>query len=158
MAERRRKRRRETPGANVAGTGGQAEPPPRTSKPLLSLDTLVERRYVKIDGGDYELLSPKELGLIEYHRIGRQVGRVEDLVNKTEDLSEDDNRALHSTLDSLCRLILLAPDEVQKRLGDHHRIGLVFAFSGLLATAVKGAVPGAEAVAAPSTGESRSPS
>jgi len=104
---------------------------PKKREPILSLDTLVERRSVLIDGEPYELLNAGELALLDYHRIGKQGERVEKMMAQPEDLDDDQVLELSRLLDSLCKVLLLAPDEVQTRLRDDQKLLVLGAFTNL---------------------------
>lgn len=124
--------------------------------PILKLDTLVERRTVMIDGASYGLVNSGELSILDFHRIGYQGRNVENLMAQQEDLNDEQVEAVRRLLDSMCKVLLLAPVEIHARLSDNQRLQIVQAFTGLLRAE---AAPPAEelAAAAPQTGESTSP-
>ncbi|KKM71008.1 hypothetical protein LCGC14_1435010 [marine sediment metagenome] len=130
---------------------------PKRLKPLLSLDTLVVRRTVVIDGGVYEVLSPSELSIIDHHRLARKGTRLEELLAKA-DASDAELEEIGKTLDELCRYVLKAPDDVHKKLTDTHRLLVTQAFTELLMETVRpaGAKVTEEGPKSP-TGESTSP-
>ncbi len=112
-------------------------------KPLLNLDTLIERATVVIDGESHEITSPSELSIIDHHRLGRQGSQLEVLLQK-EDASVQELDETKELLDTLCRSVLRAPDEVHEKLTDTHRLQLAQAFTELLMATVR--LPGAETV------------
>ncbi len=112
-------------------------------KPLLDLNTLIERETVVIDGETYEITSPSELSIIDHHRLGRQGSRLEVLLQK-EDASVQELDETKDLLATLCRCVLRAPDEVHEKLTDTHRLQLAQAFTELLMATVR--LPGAETV------------
>jgi len=103
-----------------------------SKEPILNLDTLVERRTVAIDGKPYDLVSASELSILDYHRIGNQGRNVEAIMAQQDDLSDDQVQAVRTLLDSMCKVLLLAPIEVHVRLTDNQRLQIVGAFTGLL--------------------------
>jgi len=103
-----------------------------SKEPILNLDTLVERRTVAIDGKPYELVNAAELSILDYHRIGNQGRNVEAIMAQQEDLSDDQVQAVRTLLDSMCKVLLLAPIEVHARFTDNQRLQIVGAFTGLL--------------------------
>lgn len=110
-------------------------------KPLLNLDTLIERATVVIDGESHEITSPSELSIIDHHRLGRQGSRLEVLLQK-DDASVQELDETKELLDTLCRSVLRAPDEVHEKLTDTHRLQLAQAFTELLMATVR--PPGAK--------------
>jgi len=127
------------------------------AEPILNLNTLVDRRVVRIDGKDYELIASGELSLLDYHRIGRQSGRVEELMTRSEDLSDAEVQELSRMLKDLCCLILRAPEELHARLNDLHRLAVIQAFSNLQRDQKKAAPAGEGSAPPTSTGASSSP-
>jgi hypothetical protein len=132
-------------------------------EPILALDTLVERRTVRIDGVEHELMNVGELSLLTYHQIGKDSARIDEL-RSVSDLTDDQVIEFAGLLDKLCRRLLLAPDEVHARLTDPHRLAVVHAFSSLQREQAQAPLAGVGAAAptgtetpAPSTGESTSP-
>jgi hypothetical protein len=96
--------------------------------PLLDLTTLIERSQVRIDGQLYDLLDAGELSLLQYHRLVRLGARLDDMQFDTEEQCAEVSRAL----DEFCRLVLVAPKEVQDKLSDGRRNQIVSVFMKLL--------------------------
>ena len=122
--------------------------------PLLTLDTLVDRRTVVIDGTPYDLLNAGEMSILDYHRIGKMGAKVEEMMN-ADDLDEAQVVILKKTLDALCRALLVAPDEVHVKLSDNHRLAVVGVFTDLDRELMEPATRDAVAPSTP-TGESKS--
>jgi hypothetical protein len=96
--------------------------------PLLSLDTLIVRPAVEIDGTRYEVLSPDELTVLETRRFGIWSRRLEEL--QTE---EDDNPEFEELVTTIARKVLVdVPEEVFGKLTGTHKIAVVEVFTGLL--------------------------
>jgi hypothetical protein len=131
--------------------------------PLLTLDTLVERNTVVIDGKPYELRNPKELTLLEYHHIGRRSAELESMraTMGDRDPAEAEVQAVTTALEELCRLVLIAPAEVHARLLEQQKQAIIQAF--MLPQRETAAPAAAPAQPTPprrrrrSTGESTSP-
>lgn len=125
------------------------------AEPVLSLDTFVEHRVVRIDGKDYDLVNAGELSVLENHRLAKRAARAKELVEAEDEAQVAE---LGAVLDWLCRLVLRAPDEVHQRLTETHRLAIVQTFTQLQRVNVPAAAPAAEESAPPpSTGENSSP-
>jgi hypothetical protein len=142
-----------------------AETKPRPG-PVLSLDTLVERRTIRIrskknepNGGTlYELLNAGELSILDYHRIARQGARVQEMMEQSADLTDDQVEELRTLLDGMCKVVLRAPLEVHGRLTDQQKLQVITVFTQLQRGETAPAAGGAEAAPKTSSiGESRSP-
>ena len=122
---------------------------------LLSLDTLVRRPKVAIDGTQYEMLSPDEMSVLDYQRFGLWH---RELVQLQEDGGEDDP-ALEALVDRIARKAMVGvPAGVIGKLSGAQKIAVVEVFTGLLLQ-TRMRVAGATATAMgqnPSTGESYS--
>lgn len=128
------------------------------AEPVLSLDTLVERATVAIDGKPHELRNGAELSILDYHRIGRQGAAVEKMLAQGADLSDAQVSELTRLLDAMLRVVLLAPAEVMDRLSDGQKLQVVQAFSDLQRATARPAGGTADAPAeVPSIGENGSP-
>lgn len=129
---------------------------------LLNLDTLVERKIVKVDGKPYELRTPGELSLLEFHRIGKLGETLEPLFAQEDSLTLDQVGTLATALDELCRAVFIAPPEVHAALREGHKLQIVNVFielqRGAKVTAPEKTASAESVVpAVPSTGESTSP-
>lgn len=98
--------------------------------PLLNLDTLVEHRTVRVDGVAYDLLNPEEVSLLDYHRIAKQSARVASAL-EAEEMTDEQAVELSRLLDSLCRFILRAPEEVHAKLTDANKLRVLQVFTEL---------------------------
>jgi hypothetical protein len=130
-------------------------------KPILSLDTLVERAVVAIDGQAYELRNAGEFSLLEGVQLEKRGQRLKQLFAGDGEPSEEDVAALEADLEWVCRKVLLAPADILCRMTSNHRLAVVMAFIELLRG--KTAPPaGVETTTAPtesqSTGVDSSPS
>ena len=93
-----------------------AESPTTPTTPLLlNLDTLVSRSTVRIDGIEYELLSPDEVSILDFKRLVRPGARMVEIEALPEPTAEE-KAEYDRILDRQCRQVLLAPDEVHQRL------------------------------------------
>lgn len=101
-----------------------------TSKPLLDLDTLVERPFIAIDGQRVDILNPDELSIIESHRFGVWGRRIEALTAQTGEKAE---RELDELVATVARKICVgASDELFAKLPGSQRWAIVDLFTGLL--------------------------
>lgn len=96
------------------------------TKPLLNLTTITDRHTVTVDGKDYELRLPGELSIAEGVRLRVLAQRIP--AGKISDLNEEQARELGVAVDQVCRMVLIAPEDVQERLGDHNRLAVALAF------------------------------
>lgn len=104
-------------------------------EPLLNLDTLMSRTdVVRVDGVDHPLRNPAELSVFDYHDLHKKWQRATKVmaaIQTEEGPSDEDVVLAQGDIDATCRLILLAPDEVHKKLTDEMRILVVRAFFAL---------------------------
>ena len=107
-----------------------------TSKPLLDLDTLVERPFITIDGVRVDILNPEELSVIESHRFGVWGRRIEQLSNET---GEEAEKELDQLVATVARKICVgATDEQFAKLPGSQRWQIVDVFTALrLRTSLK---------------------
>jgi hypothetical protein len=95
---------------------------------LLELE-LPERLIVRVNGRAYELLTPADLPLAAYRTIQRFGPRIAVLSNPgRETTTKAEAEELTQLLDRVCRLVLVAPDDVHARLGDLNRVLIAGAF------------------------------
>lgn len=120
------------------------------SEPLLSIDTLIVRPKVAIDGTLYELLSPDELSVLDSHRFSSWAKQLEELQKAGEPSEEMDAIA-----DQVARKALVGvPSAVLEKLTGVHKIAVAEVFTGLLLRSrmdVAGAI--AKAMGSPQIGE-----
>lgn len=124
-------------------------------KRILELSTLVDRDTVVINGEEFDLRAPAEFSILEFHRIGKRAASLSALQAK-DGLTDDEIGELSSVLDELCRLVLVAPDEVHLKLREGHKQAILGAFTDAAAEA-RGAVAAPvpqETTPDPPTGES----
>lgn len=99
-------------------------------QPILDLLTVEARPTVRIDGEAYVLRTAQDLTLHENDALragGARVGALSALKRPTA----RQKTALSQTLDRLCRMVLLAPRPVQRRLKDPQRIQVLTVFTTL---------------------------
>jgi hypothetical protein len=102
--------------------------------PLLDLSTVITRPFVRIDGVAYDMVSPDELSVIDYARIsaqGKRIGEIEELGAEATDEQKQEYERL---LDTVCRRVLLAPDEIHRKLTTQHRCAVAVTFTALRLT------------------------
>lgn len=97
-------------------------------KPLLRLDTLVDRPKVAIDGTLYEILAPAELSVLVSHRLGSEGKRIEALMQ--DDALDEAGRAelarmIRSVSDTIMAPI---PQDVRAQLSDAQRMRVLETF------------------------------
>lgn len=128
------------------------------AEPILDLDTIVERRTIRIraivDGvprsEQYELKAPGEFSLLDYRRLGKKGERVEAMLAPDRDLTDEEVSELGDLLGWLCGTVLMAPPEVLARLSLDQRLAVLKAFTDLQRAAAQ---PAGEKTPAPTTSE-----
>jgi hypothetical protein len=98
--------------------------------PLLDLATLITRPVVRIDGALYELRSPDEVSVLEYARL-TALGAKADALEMLEDPTEAQEAEYARLMDTICRKVLLAPDEVHAKLTSDQRGAVALTFTRL---------------------------
>jgi hypothetical protein len=101
------------------------------AEPVLDLNTLVERRTIRIDGAPYELTNHSEVSILDYYRIGRQSERLDAMVNQPEAMAPEQVEELQRLLNELVRFVLRAPDDVHARLNDIQKLQIISVFTDL---------------------------
>lgn len=104
--------------------------PTEKQKPLLDLDTLLERPLIKIDGVSYELITPDEFTVVEHRRLFKLGQRVEAIEAK-DDPTEADCEEHDKLLTAICQKVLVAPADLIASLSLAQRAAIVLAFSQL---------------------------
>lgn len=96
--------------------------------PVLDLNNLTDHPVVRIDSVEYELLTPALLPPLDAHRYSRYSARIVKLLEQKEELTADEEKELEDLPDRMCRLVLVASDEVHKKLTslDRTRICVTF--------------------------------
>lgn len=101
-----------------------------SSQPLLDLDTLIERKFIRIAGVDYDLRSPAKLSVIESHRFvrwGEQIKRLQAVD------SEEAEAELEAVVGHAARAAFVdIPDEIFDDLSGNERWSIVEVFTALL--------------------------
>lgn len=100
-----------------------------TGKPLLDLDTLVERPFIAIDGERVDILNPEELSVLESHRFGVWGRRIEELSGLT---GEDAEQELEQLVATVARKICVGATDAQfDKLPGTQRWAIVDLFTAL---------------------------
>lgn len=94
---------------------------------ILSLDSLVDRPVVVIDGTEYELYTPFSIPKLSMHKVGRLANREEALM-KQEVLTAEEEAELDAIPTRICALVLDAPVSVQETLSPKQRQRVVERF------------------------------
>jgi hypothetical protein len=103
--------------------------PTDSPSPMLDLQIFPVRPTIKIDQVSYELRTVNDFTLAEYTRWERElplVGRL--LYNADKGLNKAESADVSRRLDALCRLVLMAPEDIQRKIGDINRIFIIKAF------------------------------
>jgi hypothetical protein len=107
-------------------------PPRPSSSRVLDLSVFTDDKTIRILGTDYPLSPVDSLSILEYNRWAKLGARVDVLVNRETDHTAAEAAELSSLLDTLCRMVLQAPDAIHVRLKDLHRFQIINAFVELL--------------------------
>jgi|SRR6185503_16252372 len=94
---------------------------------VLDLDHLADRPIVRINGKEYQLLTNNTIPPLSGHRFWKCAARQQALV-LAENPSEDDLAEMAALPDRMCRLVLMASDDVHCGLTDVQRMEIVEAF------------------------------
>lgn len=101
------------------------------AKPLLEIETLIERPTIIIDEESYEIRSPDELSVIDTHRLSSQGRRLDALMAKDK-LSAVDKKQLSKLLTDISNFIMVGvPDDVGEKLSDTQRFEIAEVFTAL---------------------------
>jgi hypothetical protein len=95
--------------------------------PVLDLNTLFTRAIVRIDSAPYELRNLGELPIAHETRFDRQADQINALL-AADSLTEEQDAEMSRLLDARCRAVLIAPDEVHRRLTDRQRSQILQVF------------------------------
>lgn len=124
--------------------------------PILDLDSLVDRPTVVIGGNEYWLITLDIMPPLDTHRLQRGMQRVAALLSQAE-LTDDEQKELEVLPDTLCRLVLDAPDSVHKPLSNRTRMLIAETAVSTFRTGLRlPALTAPNLPAATSTGESGS--
>lgn len=129
---------------------------------LLSIDTLIERPRVKIDGEVHEILSPDELSLLASQRVAA-LGRKLDKLMKADTLNATGEADLSKTIWTLSDVIMEpVPNEVRYRLSETQLLSVIEVFTmlslGRKAKLAGATVAGMATQTAPGTSDGAKPS
>ncbi|MEO9612636.1 MAG: hypothetical protein ABJG86_09715 [Nitratireductor sp.] len=98
------------------------------NKPLLDLDTLIERPTIRVDGKTYELRSPDELSIFDSQYYSAKGREIEKLAAAGDAIDE-----LTALIEKLAGQIILGmPETVFNALSQAHKLSIVEVFTGLL--------------------------
>lgn len=106
------------------------ETPERATAPLLDLDTLVARPFIRIDGTSYDILSADELSVIDSHRFANWGRRIEKLAADTSAAAETELEELVNTVSR--KICVGVPDAVFAKLPGSQRMDVIDVFTALL--------------------------
>lgn len=122
---------------------------------LLDL-TIDDRPFMKINGKPYEVRTPGEFSYLAYRKHTRDFHRMGQLLTQKRALTKKEEAEHDRLLDSMARMILMAPDAVHQKLRPVHRLEIIKAFSQLLPTEARTAGAKAARIASRRTGAKRS--
>lgn len=98
---------------------------------VLDLKLFPTRPIVRIDNKPYELKTSNDLSLAEFKTIERIGPRI-SLLTAAPELTATEAGELSAHLDAAVRMILIAPDEIHRQLGDLNRTLIAARFFELL--------------------------
>lgn len=102
------------------------------AKEILSLNTMLVRPPIEIDGARFDITAPGELSIEETYRLA-DLGRKLDNLRGTVGLAEAQQSQLTETLTAICDIILApVPKEIQAKLNDAQRLSVIEVFTMLL--------------------------
>ncbi len=105
------------------------------AKPVLNLQTLIERPIVEIDDEQYEIASPDELSVVDLTRYGQWGAEITALSQKKKLTSKKQDR-LTELLHRLTNGIMVGvPPDVRAKLKDPQRLAVAEVFTVLQLTA-----------------------
>lgn len=97
--------------------------------PLLDLDTLIERPFIRIDEAAYDLRSPGELSVFASAQLQRWGQRMQQLQGES---TEEALAELDELVGKIARAVMVdIPDEVFAKLSGEHRMAIIEVFTGL---------------------------
>ncbi len=95
---------------------------------LLDLTTLIEQPTIKVDGCQYEILHPDQLGVLDFQRLSTMAGRLSGLM-KAPDPSDADAGELTKIIEDLTdRIMVGVPADVRAKLNESQRIAVAEVF------------------------------
>lgn len=94
---------------------------------VLDLDTLIDRPVVVIDQKEYRLWTSDLLPPLDNHRVRKLLKRNDELALK-EELTKAEEKELSTIFGEIVRIVLDAPEAVQKKLVDKQRAEIIRTF------------------------------
>ncbi len=95
---------------------------------LLDLTTLIEQPTISINGTQYPILHPDQLGVIDFQRLATMAGRVGELMQKS-DLDDDAAADLSQIIADLTNRIMVdIPDDLRAKLTEAQRLAVAEVF------------------------------
>jgi hypothetical protein len=101
--------------------------------PLLDLTTLIEQPTIKIDGVQYPILHPDQLGVLDFQRLSIMAGSVSALMKKSGDeITDEDVAELTRIIEDLTdRIMVGVPAEKRTGLTESQRLEVAEVFMTL---------------------------
>ena len=101
---------------------------------ILSIETILKRPKIKIDGALYEIIAPGELSLEQNYRLSELGQKLANMRN-TRGLKHAQRAQMAETLTQICKIILEpVPAAVQATLTDANKLAVIEVFTLLLST------------------------
>ncbi len=98
---------------------------------LLDLTTLTERPVIAINRKRYEILSPDEMCIVDYHRFQQWGIRIDEMM-KLAELGDDQADELSGLVRKLTdRIMVGVPDDVRAKLTESQRLLVAQVFTEL---------------------------
>ncbi len=95
---------------------------------LLDLKTLIEQPTIKVDGSQYEILHPDQLGILDFQRLSTMAVRLNTL-GKKSDTSDDEAAELVTIIEDLTdRIMVGVPADVRAKLTEAQRLAVAEVF------------------------------
>jgi len=98
------------------------------AEPLLSLDTLIVRPEIEIDGTRYQIRSPGELSVLESRQFGLWTQQLQDLQAREGEVPELET--LVATM--AAKVAVGVPPEILVKLSGSAKVAVVEVFTALL--------------------------
>jgi len=97
--------------------------------PILTIDTLVARSDIKIDGALYGIRNNDELSVLSGGRLRHLTQRINALeLASGEDTTDDDKTEYETLTAEVCSIVLDAPAEVIAKLKSGNKVAIIKAF------------------------------
>lgn len=101
------------------------------AKPLLEIETLIERPTIIIDEEAYEIRSPDELSVIDTHRLSSQGRRLNALMSRDK-IKPAEKKELSKLLHAISDFIMVGvPNDIRDNLSDPQRMEIAEVFTAL---------------------------